>query len=178
MRRTVHTTLLVAGLLLATAPDRDAQADLARPLQLDFLFEHHFAADLNALQGHAAWLSEYDLLVALHLEHVSVRSLDEIIAWRREGNSRDAITRRCGRGSEAYRLALPAGLALRGPYARPYATWRQNPRADLRLTDEEVRELVLLRTLRDHCRLTAEDIVRRRTAGQSPRSIATAARAN
>jgi hypothetical protein len=162
MRR-VHTALFVVGLLLVAARDREVRADAARPLQLDFLFEHRFGADLNALQRHAAWLSEYDLLVALHLEHVSARSLDEIIAWRREGSSWDAITRRCGLGSETYRLTLPTSLALRGPYARPYATWRQNSRADLRLTDEEVRELVLLRTLRDHCRLTAEDIVRRRT---------------
>lgn len=179
MRRTVlNTTLVVAGLLLATAIDRDVQADPARPLQLGFLFEHHFDADVVALQRHVAWLSEYDLLVALHLERVSTRGLDEIISWRREGHSWDAITRRCGLGSQIYRLTLPAALALRGPYARPYATWRQDPRADLRLTDEEVRELVLLRTLRDHCRLTAEDVVRRRSAGESPHSIATAASAN
>lgn len=141
------------------------------PLQLGFLFVNHYGASLEELERRAAWVSEYDLAVALELSRRSDTKLDDIIAWRREGSSWDAITRRCMLGCEVYYVELAADLELREPYARPYRLWDEKPATDQRLTDEEIRELVLMSALSDHCRVTPETIVRLRMAGQTPRAI-------
>lgn len=173
MRRTVLYAVLVSAALSSRSTwDRDVHAETSSSLQLDFLFARHFDADLVDLERRAAWVSEYDLLVALHLQQLSKRSLDDIIDWRRTGASWDTITRRCGMGCNIYYVALPATQELPRPYARPYATWRQQPGADQRLSDEEVRELVLLRALRDALQLNAGEVASRRAAGHSPRAIA------
>ena len=63
--------------------------------------------------------------------------------------------------------------SLRNVHFSP-AVWRDSPGADVRLTDEEVRELVLLRTLRDFCQIPAAQVVRLRLSGRSPMAIAAA----
>ena len=171
LRTAFPVALLLAMLLAGASKDRDAHAEPSRPLQLGFLFERHYGVDLAAVEKRVAWISEYDLLVALHLERASTRKLDEIVAWRREGSSWDAITRRVGLRCGIYYVQLPAARQLPAPYSRPYATWREHPGVDQRLTDEEVRELVLLRALRDSCRLPAAEVARLRAAGKSPRAI-------
>ncbi|HZM15703.1 MAG TPA: hypothetical protein VFE28_06845 [Candidatus Krumholzibacteria bacterium] len=168
-----HAAILLAVLLASAAQDRDVYAEPSRPLQLGFLFERHYGADLAAVEKRVAWISEYDLLVALHLERASARKLDEIVTWRREGGSWDAITRRVGLRCGIYYVELPAEEQLPAPYSRPYLAWREHPGADQRLTDEEVREFVLLRALRDTCRLSAAEIAHLRAAGKSPRAIGT-----
>ena len=152
----------------AKAQDR-SETDV--PLQLGFLFVNHYGADLQQLEARATWVSEYDLAVALQLVRVSDVELDEIIGWRRQGSSWDAITRRCGLGCEVYYMELAADLELPEPYARPYKLWDESPRSDQRLTDEEIRELVLMAALSEHCGVLPEEIVRLRTAGQTPRAI-------
>lgn len=172
MQRTpFYAALAVVALLVAAARDRDVHAEPSQPLQLGFLFERHFGADPAAVERFVAWVSEYDLLVALHLERVSTHDRDTIIAWRRAGSSWDTITRRCGLVCGIYFVDLPTDQELRGPYARPYVTWRAQPGADQRLSDEEVRELVLLRVLRDTYHLAPGEVARRRAAGESPRAI-------
>ena len=141
------------------------------PLQLEFLFVHYYGADLDDLERRATWISEYDLAVALHLVKLAEVDLDDIVTWRREGSSWDSITRRCQLGCEAFYVDIPANVTLPAPYARPYATWRAHPGADLRLTDEEVRELVILAAISEHCRLAPEEVVELRSAGQTPRAI-------
>ncbi|MFQ5599625.1 MAG: hypothetical protein ACE5G2_03635 [Candidatus Krumholzibacteriia bacterium] len=140
-------------------------------LQLGFLFVNYYGADLEKLEQRAAWISEFDLAVALQLVRLSDADLDDIVTWRREGGSWDAITRRCRLGCEIFFVELPVNLELPEPYARPYATWSTRPGADQRLTDEEVRELVILRAMSEHCQLAPEDVVRLRSAGQSPKAI-------
>jgi len=61
--------------------------------------------------------------------------------------------------------------ALPEPYSRPYATWDARPAADLRLTDVEIRELVLLRGMSDYCQATPDQVVTLRAAGQTPKAI-------
>lgn len=141
------------------------------PQQLGFLFVDYYGADLQDLEKRATWISEYDLAVALHLTRLADIDLDEIVKWRREGSSWDAITRRCALGCEVFYVDIPNDVTLPAPYARPYVTWRQQPGADLRLTDEEVRELVLLAALSEHCSLAPEQVVQLRSAGQTPRAI-------
>jgi hypothetical protein len=145
----------------------------ARPatLQLQPLFADHYRADPVELARSAGWMSEYDLAVALHLVRRSRVDLDRIVAWRREGGSWDAITRRCGLSAGVYHVPLPEDAELPEPYARPYQRWRANPGADQRLTDEEVRELVILRALSQYCAIPAEKVVRSRAAGQTPEAI-------
>jgi hypothetical protein len=149
---------------------RDRDADEV-PLQLEFLFVHYYGANLDDLERRATWISEYDLAVALHLVKLAEVDLDDIVTWRREGSSWDSITRRCQLGCEVFYVDIPAKVTLPAPYARPYATWRKRPGADLRLTDEEVRELVLLAAISEHCRLAPAEVVELRSSGQTPRAI-------
>ena len=159
------------GVLVAVPTDAQITSGSEAPLQLGFLFVNHYGANLEELETRAAWVSEYDLAVALQLASVSNTDLDEIITWRREGSSWDAITRRCQLGCEIYYIELAADVELSAPYARPYIVWDETPGADQRLTDEEIRELVLMAALSDHCKTPPEQIVRLRMAGQTPRAI-------
>jgi hypothetical protein len=165
--------LLIVGVGVGLAFPTNAQVTSGTdvPLQLGFLFVNHYGADLKALEARAAWVSEYDLAVALQLASISRTKLDEIISWRREGSSWDAITRRCQLGCEVYFIELSADVELSAPYARPYAVWDETPGADQRLTDEEIRELVLMAALSKHCKIEPEQVVRLRMAGQTPRAI-------
>lgn len=173
----MHRTTLYASALLAlafatAAEERPEPEVRVATLEMGFLFERHFGADRDALQSQARWISESDLVVALQLRRLTRIDLDTIIGWRREGSSWDAISRKCGLRAHAFYVELPESQPLRGPYVRPYSLWREAPGADLRLTDEEVRELVLLRTLRDFCQLPAAEVVRLRMSGRSPETIA------
>jgi hypothetical protein len=159
------------GLLLVVPVNAQYSPETDAPLQLGFLFVNHYGADIKQLEARAAWVSEYDLAVALQLVRVSETELDEIISWRRQGSSWDAITRRCGLGCEVYYMELAADLELPEPYARPYKVWDESPGSDQRLTDEEIRELVLMSALSEHCKVLPEEVVRLRTAGQTPRAI-------
>jgi hypothetical protein len=169
MQRILLSIGLSAGLALPLNAQITSGTDV--PLQLGFLFVNHYGASLEELESRAAWVSEYDLVVALQLESVSDTDLDDIIGWRREGSSWDAITRRCGLGCEIYYVELAADVELVEPYARPYLVWDEKPASDQRLKDEEIRELVLMSALSEHCRVSAEEIVRLRMAGQTPRAI-------
>jgi len=165
--------LLIVGMgaLLAIPTNAQITSGSEPTLQLGFLFVNHFGADLDELETRAAWVSEYDLAVALQLAHISDTKLDDIIAWRREGSSWDAITRRCQLSCGVYYVELAADVELSAPYARPYLVWDETPGADQRLTDEEIRELVLMAALSEHCKTEPEQIVRLRMAGQTPRAI-------
>ena len=163
--------IIWVGVLLAVPTDAQITSGTDVPLQLGFLFVNHFGANLDELEARAAWVSEYDLAVALQLASVSETKLDDIISWRREGSSWDAITRRCQLGCEVYYVELSADVELKEPYARPYVVWDEKPGSDQRLTDEEIRELVLMAALSEHCKVTPEQIVRLRMAGQTPRAI-------
>ena len=171
--KTMKRILLIVwvGVLVAVPTDAQITSGSEAPLQLGFLFVNHYGANLEELETRAAWVSEYDLAVALQLASVSNTDLDEIITWRREGSSWDAITRRCQLGCEIYYIELAADVELSAPYARPYIVWDETPGADQRLTDEEIRELVLMAALSDHCKTPPEQIVRLRMAGQTPRAI-------
>jgi len=175
MHRTGLFPSFLVSLALAT-PVRDhvPAAGPVGPLQLGFLFAGYYGADLSGLERRSAWISESDLAVALQIERLTHRRLDDIVTWRREGSSWDAITRRCNLGCEVYFVQLPADLPLPEPYARPYRLWRQQPGVDQRLSDAEVREMVLLHALSDYCSIAPPEVVRLRAAGQSPKAIAAA----
>lgn len=171
-RTTLYTAALLALALATTAEERTTRETPVTTLPLGFLIEQHFGVDRASLQEQAQWISESDLIVALQLRRQTHRDLQHLIGWRREGASWDEIARRCGLTGVAFFVPLPASQTLRGPYVRPYTFWRKSPGADLKLTDEEVRELALLRTLRDFCQLSAAEVVRLRTSGRSPETIA------
>lgn len=176
-RTRLHISLCALALLLvacpATAEDASAPVPHDGPSLIGFLFENYYESDLVELSRRASWISEYDLAVALHLERASGVTLDEIVTWRRQGSSWDAITRRCGLGCEVFFVELTdAETLLPDPYARPYVTWDEHPGADQRLSDIEIRELVLLRAMSDYCGASADEIVKLRAAGHSPKAIA------
>ena len=173
MRRRAMLLLVVLLPLAPMAAGEDVHKTNLQdiPLQLGFLFVHHFDQDLEELEKHASWISERDLAVALRLVALADVELDQIVAWRREGSSWDAITRRCQLGCEVFYVALPNAFELAPPYSRPYEAWHARPGSDQRLTDEEVRELVVLQALSDYCQLPPENIVLLRIAGQSPKAI-------
>jgi len=192
-----HRALLLLGFIVAAAPTglgqpapggvgepRLSRAGMVEPapssarrhaLQFDFLYRDYFGLDPAGLERPAAWLGEPDLVVALHLRHLSGVDLDVIVTWRREGVSWNEITRRCRRGSQVYYVELPRELELPPPYARAYGHWRQHAGAELALSDAEVRELVLLRVMSEGCALPAAKVVRLRASGFGPRAIAVVA---
>jgi hypothetical protein len=170
MQRTTLLTMALMVLAFATLAQERQETPIAS-LQLGFLYEQHFDTNRATLLEQARWVSESDLLVALQVRRLTRMDLERIVGWRREGASWDDIARQGGLRASAFFVDLPASEPLRGPYVRPYTTWRESPGADLHLTDEEVRELVLLRTLRDYCQIPASNVVRLRLSGRSPQAI-------
>jgi hypothetical protein len=143
-------------------------------LQFDFLYSDYHTEPL-VVQRYAAEVGESDLLVALYLAQVTGAGLDVIVNWRRSGMSWDRITRSCHRDGRIYYVELPPEVTS-PPYGRAHGYWKRHPRRDLALTDTEIRELVLVRALSAHARLSPAEVVRMRTRGESPRAIAVARR--
>jgi len=80
------------------------------------------------------------------------------------------ITRRCHRDASFYYVEVPADVSG-PPYGRAHGYWRKHPKGDLHLTDEEIREFVMVQAVAEHCRLAPADVVRRRSHGESARNI-------
>jgi hypothetical protein len=139
-------------------------------LQLDFLYAD-FGVDPSRAEREVVHVGEADFLVALHVARASGVDLAVVITWRRGGMSWDAITRHCKRDGRIYYVELPPE-ATGPPYGRAHGHWRRHPQSDIRLTDEEIRALVLVRAVAGHCKLPCGEVVRLRVRGESPKAIA------
>jgi len=145
-------------------------------LQFDFLYSDYGVAP-QRVERDVACVGEADYLVALQLARVSGFDLAVIIDWRRHGTSWDTITRNCRRDGAIYYTELPADVSG-PPYGRAHGYWKKHGKCDLKLTDAEIREFVLVQALATHCRTSPSEIVRSRAAGRSPRAIATQSRSS
>lgn len=139
-------------------------------LQFDFLYSD-YGVQPAFVEREVVFVGEPDLLVALHLARVAAIDVNVIIGWRRAGMSWDRITRRCHKDCGIYYVDVPDDVTG-PPYGRARGHWKKHPRADLELTDAEVRELVLVQALSGHCKVPAAEVVRRRAAGENARGIA------
>jgi hypothetical protein len=139
-------------------------------LQFGFLYRD-YGVDRSRAEREVTHLGEADFLVALHVARATGMDLSVVVAWRRGGMSWDAITRRCKRDGRIYYVELPPE-ATGPPYGRAHGHWRRHPHSDIRLTDEEIRELVLVRSVADHCKLPCGEVIRLRVRGESPKAIA------
>jgi hypothetical protein len=174
-----HSWLLVAAALCGSNPVAAAtsvQVGVASPtFQFDFLYSDYGVAPQRVESG-VACVGEPDYLVALQLARVSGVDIAVIIDWRRQGTSWDTITRKCHRDGAIYYTELPADVSG-PPYGRAHGYWKKHGKCDLKLTDAEIREFVLVQALSTHCRTSSSEVVRSRAAGKSPRAIATGSRA-
>jgi len=169
-RATVLLAVLLVQPCLAVA-DPAVRVQVGAPaLQFEFLY-NDYGVDRSHAAREVARLGEADFLVALHLARVSGANVNLVITWRRGGMSWDSITRRCKRDGRIYFVELPVE-ATGPPYGRAHGYWRRHPRTDLHLTDVEIRELVLVRSVASHCKLPCAEVVRLRVRGESPRAIA------
>ena len=139
-------------------------------LQFGFLYSD-YGIDRPRAEREVAHLGEADFLVALHVARVTNFDLGVVIAWRRGGMSWDSITRRCKHDGRIYFVELPPE-ANRPPYGRAYGHWKRHPRSDVKLSDAAIRELVLVRSVGDHCKLPYAEVARSRVRGESPKAIA------
>lgn len=173
MRHIVILLIACATLAPVTHADTSVQVRVGGPsLELDFLFTDYYGLSHDRMRQCSSVLDEHDLLVALHLVRVTGVDFEIVARWRRDGQSWDDITRRCRRDCSIYYVALPAEARPGPPFGRAYGHWRKHPKGDLRLGDDEIQALVLLRSLSQHSGIAAEEVARRRSRGESPRAIA------
>jgi hypothetical protein len=142
--------------------------------EFDFIYRDYGATEPAAVERGVACLGEVDYVVALHLARVAHVDVDILIARRRAGLSWDAITRGCGQGGRIYYVELEPAVASGPPFGRAYGYWRKHPRGDLRLTDAEIRELVVVKSLARHCGASPSRVAEMRRSGKGPRTIAAA----
>ncbi len=135
-----------------------------------FLYEGYYDVEPRVVESCTAWMSEPDVVVALHLARLSAVELDLLIGWRRQGLSWYDITRRCNLDTRAYYVQLPEDPGP--PYGRAWGYWRKHPGQALLLSDEEIRSLAALRAMSDYTGRPAGEILQLRRDGWSPAKIA------
>jgi len=173
MRRLAILLIACAALAPAAYAETSLRVSAGGPsLELEFLFTDYYGLSRERMRTCALVLDEDDLLVALHLVRVTGVDFEIVARWRRDGQSWDEITRRCRRDCSIYYVAMPEDTRPGPPYGRAYGHWRKHPKGDLRLDDEEIYALVMLRSLSEHAGVTPSEVVRRRSKGESPRAIA------
>jgi len=138
-----------------------------------FLYEDYYHVEPRVVESCSAWMSEPDVVVALHLARLSAVDLDLVVGWRRQGLSWHDITRRCNLDTRAYYVQLPEDPGP--PYGRAWGYWRKHPHQALLLSDEEIRSFAALRAMSDYTGRPAGEILQRRREGWSPGKIATSA---
>lgn len=174
MRRSVLLMAVIVAMSNPAAAETSVRVGVVTPaLQFDFLYSD-FGVDRVRVERDAASVGEPDLLVALQLAQVSGIQVDVILGWRRDGVAWDTITRNCHQDARIYYVDVPPTVSG-PPYGRACGYWRKHGKQDLKLTDAEIRELVLVRALSKHCGESPAAIVQSRLEGKSPRTIATGA---
>ena len=138
--------------------------------EFGFLYNDYYRADERTVTRCSEWMSEPDMVVALHLARVSGVDLEIILDWRRGGLTWYDVTHRCRQDTYIYHVDLPSDPGP--PYGRAWGYWRQHPKRDLRLSDDEIRHFTTLRALSDYSRRAPSEVLRDRRAGKSPREIA------
>lgn len=173
MRRLAILLIACTALVPATFAETSVQVRVGGPsLELDFLFTDYYGLSHSRMRQCSSVLDEHDLLVALHLVRISGVDFEIIARWRRDGQSWDEITRRSRHDCSIYYVALPKDARPGPPFGRAYGHWRKHPKGDLRLEDEEVHALVLLRALSEHSGVAADEVARLQAKGERPRAIA------
>jgi len=140
--------------------------------EFGFLYSDHYHVAPEVAEHHAEHMGEEDFLVALHLSRASGLPLEAIIRWRRDGQPWDAIRHRCELDDSVFYVDFASDRDPGPPYGRAWGHRRKHSREPLRLSDDEVRAFVVLRTLRDYTKKPAEEILRQRREGWSPKKIA------
>jgi hypothetical protein len=131
-----------------------------------------YGIDPVRAQPAIARVGESDYVVALYLSNLSGVGIEVIVQWRQAGVSWDTITQRCHLDSQAYYVELPPDVTPRPPYGRACGYWRRNPRGNIALQDDEIRELVIVKALSRHCGVAPGTILRARATGRSAKEIA------
>jgi len=169
--------VLVASICIACACFSGVQADTSVQIRVGtpgfefgFLYSDYYRVEPPVVEHWSRWLSEPDLVVALHLARRSGVTLEVIVDWRRGGLTWYDITRRCNLTTAVYYVELPGDCGP--PYGRAVGHWRRHRHADLRLSDDEVRAFVQLQALSEHAGRAPGEVVRLRREGMSPREIA------
>jgi hypothetical protein len=139
--------------------------------ELDFMYRDYGATEPRVVERGVACVGEVDYVVALHIARAAGIDVQIVVDRRRSGMSWDAVTRSCRLGADIYYVELEPAVAAGPPYGRAYGYWRKHPGADQRLSDDEIRELVLVKGLSRHCGTTPSRIAERRKAGESPAAI-------
>lgn len=140
--------------------------------ELDFMYDDYGVTDRRVVQRGVECLGEVDYVVALHIARTAGLDIQVVIDRRRSGMSWDAVTRSCRLASNIYYVELEPAVCSGPPFGRAYGYWRKHPGADQRLSDDEIRELVLVKGLARHCGTSPSRVVERRKAGHSPAAIA------
>ena len=169
--------VLVASICIACAWALPVQADTSVQVRVGtpgfefgFLYSDYYRVEAPVVQHCSQWLSEPDLVVALHLARRSGIALDVIVDWRRQGITWYDITHRCRLTTTVYYVDLPNDCGP--PYGRAVGHWRKHRHKDLRLGDDEIRAFVQLQALSEHAHRPPSEVLRLRKEGKSPGQIA------
>lgn len=138
--------------------------------EFGFLYNDYYHADDHVVVGCSEWMSEPDMVVALHLARVADMDLEIILDWRRGGLTWYDITHRCHRDTNIYYVDLPSDPGP--PYGRAWGHWRKHPRQDMRMSDDEIRSFTTLRALSEYSRQRPSEVLQMRRQGKSPSQIA------
>lgn len=171
MRVLVASICIACAWALPVQADTSVQVRVGSPgFEFGFLYSDYYQVEPPVVQQCSQWLSEPDLVVAMHLARRSGIALNIIVDWRRGGMSWYDITHRCRLTSTVYYVELPHDCGP--PYGRAVGHWRKHRNKDVRLSDDEIRAFVQLQALSEHGHRAPAEVLRLRKEGKSPAQIA------
>ncbi len=171
MRVLVASICIACAWVLPVQAETSVQVRVGTPgFEFGFLYSDYYRVEVPVVERCSQWLSEPDLVVALHLARRSGVALNIIVDWRRGGMTWYDITHRCNLTTTVYYVELPSDCGP--PYGRAVGHWRQHRHKDMRLSDDEIRAFVQLQALSEHGHRTPAEVLRLRKAGKSPGQIA------
>ncbi len=100
--------------------------------------------------------------VVLFLSKKSRVNPEVIIKWRLAGMSWYEITIKLRLKPEIFIVPIPAHIKVGPPYGRAYGYWRKHKSLKIKLSDEEIRELINLRIASEYYKIKVEEVLKRR----------------
>jgi hypothetical protein len=172
----VARLVLAVGLLSATPARASVDIDFGAAVRIGDHSDIFFAVSSRYFDQDRAVVETWgrrcdnpdDLAVALFISNRSGRSLDWIFALRASGRSWWDIGVRVGIPVDAW--FVPVARDPGPPYGKAYGYWkkhRRDPRAVVRLTDGDVRNLVAVRVIHEYYGAPVDVAMQWRASGRN-----------
>lgn len=100
--------------------------------------------------------------VVLFLSKRSRVKPEVIIKWRLAGMSWHEITIKLKLNPDIFIVPIPVHIKVGPPYGRAYGYWRKHKHLKIKLSDEEITELIHLRIASEYYKIKPEEVLKRR----------------